>query len=469
MTDKDKFSPLVKQCFVTAAICSNIIGHGCSFGYPAILLPKLLANDSVIPITKSEASWIAGTLSLTMLMAYFITTPLMDSLGRRYTHIILTIPAIAGWLVIVMATTVSEIIIGRILNGISIGMLFTLRSALIGEYTSPQYRGGLLTTASLSQAFGIFFVHLLGSFTSWQRTALICVFFHFISLLMIIYSPESPSWFLAKGRYDECRDVFKWLRGNKEDNELEHMIQAQTELKKLNNEIPKYSIRTCIETLKKNEFYKPIVLMSHCNIILQFSGGTTMAAYATVILSHILGEGANVSFWMVFLDTQRIIFNTVAVFVLNKFKRRTMMFLTIGVCIFSHIAIATYVLSTTLGWMSTSIWLPALLINIQFITVAVGTVPLPIIVTGEVFPLKYKDLTYNLGFYGTYYLYALIMSFNLIMVWFLLPETKGKTLQEIEDEFRGQKLRLYDQHPKNLKHSRSLIDLEGKLICDSKT
>ncbi|CAK1546781.1 unnamed protein product [Leptosia nina] len=461
-----KRGPFLKQCFVTAAVCCNIIGQGGGFGYPAILLPRLTSKESEIPLTKLQESWVAGMLPLSMLAGFFLATPLMERFGRKATHLILTLPSIIGWVMFLAPTTVTEVIIGRMLQGISGGVLNTLRSVLIGEYTSPKNRGAFLATVSFSQAFGIFFVHLIGSMFSWQKTALICVFLPFLSLIMTIYTPESPSWLLTKGRIDECREVFRWLRGDEEDEELEDMIQARLAFEKCTVEDGQNvnKLRNIVQTVQKKEFYKPIILMIHANIIIQFCGGTTMAAFATVIIGKLMAE-ADIAFWMVFLDTQRLVANFLAVYVINKVKRRTMMFSMGGLCVLSHIAIACYVLLRLKGWSYSSLWLPALLINVQYFTVAVAMVPLPNIISGEVFPLEYRsiagtislsaggiftfivlktfpELIDSLGLHGTYFLYAVILSLNLIGVWILLPETKDKTLQQIEDEFRGKALRL---------------------------
>lgn len=347
-------------------------------------------------------------------------------------------------------------------------MLSPLRSVLIGEYASPKNRGAFLTTVSLTQAFGIFFVHLVGSFLSWQQTALVCVFFSFASLVMTIYSPESPSWLVSKGKYDECRKVFRWLRGYDEEEELEEMIKARIRFEdarisqKNFNKMNRFESMT--KTIQKKEFYKPIIIMIHAYIMVQFSGGTTMAAFSTSIFGMIMGPNVNVHFWMIFVDTQRLITNSVAVFVINKIKRRTMLFAIGSLCVFSQLAIAAYTYTRTYGYLQyDAIWLPALLINLQFFTVAAGMLPLPNVIGGEVFPLEYRSiggsislatmsatffivlktfnvLVENVGIYGVHMVYAGLLTYCLVVIWFILPETKGRTLQQIEDEFRGRPL-----------------------------
>ncbi|XP_037877228.1 facilitated trehalose transporter Tret1-like isoform X3 [Bombyx mori] len=489
--NKSWITPFMKQCFVTAAVGSNIIGHGCTIGFPAILLPQLQQPDSFIKLSSAEESWLAAVLGITQLVGSFITSPIMSRFGRRFAHFVVTIPVLVGWFTTILATNFEELLLGRILQGLSIGMLSPLRSVLIGEYASPRNRGAFLTTISLTQAFGIFFVHLIGSILSWQKTALICVFFSFVSLVMTIYSPESPSWLASKNRYEESREVFRWLRGNDEEDELEEMIQARMLYEdaaiSLKAKRSESRFREMITTIKKKEFHKPIILMMHAYVMVQFAGGTTMAAYSTKIIKLILGPAANANFWMIVLDTQRLISNSVAVFVINKLKRRTMMFATGGLCVFSQIAISGYTyLRSEHALPYDAMWIPALLINLQFFTVATGMLPLPNVIGGEVFPLEYKSiggtislatmsvsfflvlktfpgLVDSVGVHGTYTVYSLMLCYCLLVIWILLPETKGKTLQQIEDEFRGRPLNRQELEEKEIFHSCPVLAYKRKM------
>ncbi|XP_013168659.1 PREDICTED: facilitated trehalose transporter Tret1-like [Papilio xuthus] len=461
MSTERKASPFVKQCFVTAAVCSNIAGHGCIIGYPAILLPQLRQPGSQLTLTDEQGSWIASVLGITILVGNFMTPPLMERLGRKVAHFAVTLPIIAGWLATIFASSFEVLLIGRILQGISFGMILPLGSVLVGEYTSPKNRGAFLMSVSWAQAFGIFFVHLIGSLISWKKTGMICLSFSIASLLMTLYAPESPSWLASKGKYNECKKVFRWLRGDEENDELEKMIQTKlvTELQVKK----KITFNGIIEVVKKREFIIPIVLMIHANAMMQFAGGTTMAAYSTTIIGLIMGPDASAHFWMVALDAQRLISNTIAVYIIDKMKRRTMMFLTGGLCVVSHVAIAGYVYLKVNNLLHyDAVWIPAVLINLQFFSVATGMVPLPNVIAGEVFPLEYKGLGGSISvvsiaafifvtlktfpgligsihLHGTYLVYAVVLTYNLVVIWYLLPETKGKTLQEIEDEFKAKK------------------------------
>lgn len=383
-----------------------------------------------------------------------------------------------------MANSIPLLLVARFLQGIAMGICSSLGPVLIGEYTSPHNRGAFLTMISLSISTGVLAVHTMGSYLSWQITALVCVCIAFIDLIIVIYSPESPSFLADQGRYEECRRIFRWLRGNNEEEELHRMIEAATIVREaklevnINESIGK-KIRNGLSyfrtTIKKKEFYKPIFIMIHIYILGQWAGANLLAAYTVDVFHHVVGSDVNVALLIISIDTQRIISNACAVYVIRKVKRRTMLFVTVGINLFAFLATAAYMYAKTHGMLPFDHPLIGVaLIHIHMFSIATGTVPLPFIIAGELFPLEYRSLaggisvlflSVNLfitvktvlflfntvGVHGAYCIYTGIVAYCLFIAWKFLPETKDRTLQDIEDEFRGRPL-----SPEEIKSAESL-------------
>lgn len=277
---------------------------------------------------------------------------------------------------------------------------------------------------------------------------------------MIMYSPESPSFLAAKGKYEECRIAFHWLRGFEEEKELEDLLVTREELENVQT---KTSFRKLLAIIKKKEFYKPILIMMHMSLMMQISGSLIFTTYSTVVIGLVLGPTVNAYFWMVFLDGQRTLLNAIVVFVMDRFKRRTMLFSIGCISVLSHISIAVYVYLRDNSIIEDHRWIPIVLVNLQFFTIAFGMIPIPSVIAGEIFPLQYRGfggsiniftlsllsftvlksfpfLVDSFGIHGMYVLYGSLLMYSLVANWFLLPETKGKTLLEIEVELRGRKL-----------------------------
>ncbi|XP_059047232.1 facilitated trehalose transporter Tret1-like [Achroia grisella] len=494
-------TPFKKQCFVTIGVCLNMSGHGLVMGFSAILLPQLRRPDSVIPIDESSGSWIASILGFALVAGNFIAPTIMAKYGRRTANLVSIVPMLVGWFCIITATNIPLLLFARFLQGISMGMSATLGPVLIGEYTSPNNRGAFLTSISLTIAIGVLTVHTVGSYLPWQTAALVCACIVFVDLLIVIYSPESPSWLSDQGRYEESKRVFRWLRGDGEEEELKEMIEASIIIRESKDEANlsesflkrmKANMAYFCITIQKKEFYKPIFIMMHVYTLGQWAGANILASYTTDIFHNVVGDGVNVALMIILLDIQRIISNSCAVYVIKKIKRRTMLFITVGINLFAFLSIAAYTYAKSHNLLPFDH--PAIgiaLIHIHMFSIATGTVPLPFIIAGELFPLEYRSLAGGIsvlflssnlfitvktvallfktvGIYGAYLLYFFVVGYCLVVAGLLLPETKDRTLQDIENEFRGrpltvdelksvQSLTSWKQHSKDRRCSSPII------------
>ncbi|KAF9407942.1 hypothetical protein HW555_012204, partial [Spodoptera exigua] len=410
-------------CFVTIGVCLNMAAHGLVMGFNAILLPQLRKPDSIIPIDDSSGSWIASIIGFALVAGNFIVPPIMANYGRRTANLFSVAPLIIGWFSIIMAKSVPVLLVARFLQGISMGMSASLGPVLIGEYTSPHNRGAFLTMISLCIATGVLTVHTMGSYLHWQTTAL------------------SVRVYCSFG-------------------------------KKIKSGIVYFNA-----TIKKKEFYKPIFIMMHIYTLGQWAGANILAAYTIDIFNHVIGSDVNIALLVITLDAQRIFSNAIAVLVIKKINRRTMLFGTVIINLIAFLLTAAYTYFKGQGMLPEYLENPMVgvaLVHLHMFTIATGTVPLPFIIAGEVFPLEYRSLAGGisvlflstnlfitvktvpfffgtLGIHGAYCIYAAVVGYCLVIAYFFLPETKDRTLQDIEDEFRGRPL-----SPEELKSTQSL-------------
>lgn len=344
-------------------------------------------------------------------------------------------------------------------------------------------------TISVSIAIAVLIVHTMGSYCSWKTTALVCAAIAVVDFFIVLSSPESPSWLADQGRYDDSKRVFRWLRGNGEEAELRMMIEASIIVRESKQDAStskslamkfKQNVVYFHTTIRKREFYRPIIIMMHIYTIAQWSGVNVMVPYAADLFHRVVSPDANIPLLVITLDSHRIIANIFAVYVIKKIKRRTMWFTTVGINIFALLATAAYTYAKNTG--SLPFDHPAIgifLTHVLMFAVATGTLSLCFIIAGEIFPLEFKNLaggisvlfySVNLfitvksvpylfstwGVCGAYLIYAGIIGYCLMVTWILLPETKDRTLQDIEDEFRGRPL-----SPQELKSVQSLTSWKG--------
>ncbi|XP_063390038.1 facilitated trehalose transporter Tret1-like [Cydia fagiglandana] len=437
-----------------------MIGCGAFFGFPGILLPQLQGPGSLISMTENQASWLASVGSIPMIVGNFLVPSIMTRAGRKVAIYCVILILILSWFTLSLATSYECLLIGRMLQGFSFGMYMPVRSIFIGECSSPLYRAGFLSTTTLALAVGLCFVHLTGSLLSYQATALCCLSFPFISLLLTIYSPESPSWLATRGQYEKCRKNFIWLRGEDEIPELDKIIQTVKHLDaQETNQNNKF--RQIITVVKKKEFFKPVFLVSALFIMQNLSGGPIMGVYAVTVLGLLMGPEVNANFWMVALDFLRLFAGGAAIYLINKVRRRKLLFIIGALNGGSQLLMGVYVFVRTYGYLPfDSLWIPGILVSVQMMALSLGMQPLPAVIAGEVFPLQNRGLAGSIGLVtqclsvlivlkafpgllstmgleGTYAVYSGVIAACLAVAWVLLPETSGRTLQQIEEHFRG--------------------------------
>lgn len=486
-----RFSPLLRQVLATSGPIIATISAGTTAGYSAILLPQLYKENSLIKITDNEATWIgtyfpillwqifkisfvtaavfviipiiASIPAITMALGCLLGGIIMQRFGRKTAHFILNVPFVVGWVLLSMSQNLFFLLIGRIITGLCVGLLGPPAPVYIAETSSPKYRAFLASFVTLAVSSGILIVHALGTFLTWQMTAVVCGIFPFISYLLMTFVPESPSWLLSTGQLDEAANAFKWLRGHDIETykEFQMMVDAQQKLKDANNS--DMDKQTVMDKIVSNAFYKPIVILFVYFGTMQLSGMNAIIFYSVEILQKTLGENINEYVATISIDVVRVIISFLACFLIRKSGRRPLMAVTGFGTAFSLILLALY-----LHWskkdpqLNSYPWIPLTLLVLYITCVSSGLNPLPWCMTGEMFPLRFRALgsafvtCFNFSCFfivlktksalfeyfqseGAYAIYGVLAFIGTVILCIYLPETKNKSLQEIEDYYNGNK------------------------------
>lgn len=400
---------------------------------------------------------LASMAALPMAVGCILGGIIMERYGRRAIHLVLNVNFIIGWLVIAFATDLPCILIGRFLTGLSVGLLGPPASVYIGETSGPRYRGFLLAGVSLAIAVGILISHLLGTFLSWKLTAGICGVFPIISFVSVAMAPESPSWLLSKGRVEEAGQSFRWLRGCDEESarEFESMVDSQKNVVHAGS----YSWDSIKENIRRPAFLKPLGILLGFFFTMQFAGINALAFYSVTIMRQTIGEGVNEYLAMIVIDLVRFVMSVLACVLLRTTGRRPLAAVSgIGtaVCLLA-LSLYLFVAAGNQDIMQMSA-IPMILLIGFICFVSVGIVPLPWCMTGELFPLALRGLGsgivsslnflcffvvvktapllfISIGMEGAFFLYGIIALIGSIFLMLCLPETKNRTLQEIENSF----------------------------------
>ncbi|XP_077290096.1 trehalose transporter 1-like protein [Arctopsyche grandis] len=468
-TTSQRFSPLCRQSMAAMGSILATLSAGMTSGYSSTLLPQLNQTDSSIPMSQEISSWIASVAALPMFAGCIISGFMMESLGRRMTHLVLAIPFILGWVLISTTYNLPQLLIGRFLTGLCVGLLGPAGSIYIGEISDPKYRGFLLAGISLAISMGLLIVHVIGTYINWHLTAGISALVPFFSFVFMSFVPESPSWLASKGQTEKAVKAFKWLRGCDEQSmkELNALLEKQAIAlaeANLQPKIPMFSKQKLInlkETFKRPEFIKPLLIMIAFFVTLQLSGVNAVAFYSVHIMQSTLGSGIDEYMAMLIIDSVRLLSSLAACILLRVVGRRPLALISGVFTVISLFGIATfrYVGSHQGLSLNDYSWVPLVFLIGYIVATSIGLTPLPWVMTGEVFPADLRGIGSGictsmcfiaffgvvkmapamfteLGAEGTFLSYGIVALLGTCTIYFFLPETKGRTLQDIEEDFR---------------------------------
>lgn len=280
-----------------------------------------------------------------------------------------------------------------------------------------------------------------------------------VGILLLV--PESPSWLLTQHRIKDAERSFLWLRGSSHDAvaELKGLEKKREHQKKEEDasNIQNDSLAKLKVNMKKPEFLQPLGIVLFFFFIMQFSGVNSVAFYTVSLMKNITGLG-NEYLSMILIDTVRVFASTMACILLKLCYRRTLMLVSgIGtsVCMLS---VSMFMYFDKLNPDANYSWCSMAFLIGYICFISIGIFPLPWVLQGEmlqqvtrgfssgltssfnficffVVVKTFVELSEALETFGVFMCYGCIALIGTIVLFFIQPETRNKTLQQIEDSF----------------------------------
>lgn len=458
----------LRQLLTALAPLLGTTAAGMTAGYSAILLPQLKtlslnssessssssseSADHFGILTIDQESWIAAAGVLLVTPGCWAGGLLAEKLGRK-TSLALLFPLYhVSWLIIGLAGSVETLVAGRSLNGFCSGVLAPIFPIYVGETSDPVLRGVLLGAVSLTLSVGILACHAMGTWLHWRTTAFTCAALPAIGWIICIFSRESPMWLLDKGKIEQARSSWMFLRGERslaEFSLLENTRLAEISAKKTGE---RSTWRSLGETWSSRYFLRPLLILCVYFVVMQFTGANVMAYYCVDMLAEIF-DPAYAYLITLIVDVIRLAVGVLACVLLKTCRRRVLTFASgYGV------AVVTLSLSACLSLNIGKPWIPAVLLVTYVGLLPLGLIPVAWLLCGELFPGKFRGLgsglTSSLNFIcmfvvikttpammefikpeGTFAVYGSVALIGTSVLYFVLPETMNKTLQEIQAFF----------------------------------
>ncbi|VVC37016.1 Sugar/inositol transporter,Major facilitator superfamily domain,Major facilitator, sugar transporter- [Cinara cedri] len=439
----------------------NSISVGMCQGFSAVLLPQLLDSNSSIFVDSAEASWIASLGVISNPLGALMSGFFMQILGRKTTVQLTAIPFLIGWTMIGLSTDLTNLCLGRFVSGVAVGMSSACY-VYVAEVSLAKHRGVLSAFGPICVSIGVLIVYSLGSVMPWQVVSMLCALTSFLSFLSVNLTPESPSWLASKGRITDAGKSLMWLR--------RRPSLADKELAEILNTLgtgPETGFAPELKDFTAPTVWKPFLILL-CFFILQVSSGIYMILYYAVNFFQVAGSTLDNNVASIIVALLRLIMSITGSIFIQHLNRRTMAMTSAILMCVSMAACGTY--EFAYGALNVAdrpySWVPLVCILFNVSVSMLGMVPLPWMMMGELFPLKVRGImggvVPSLGYFFIFVTVKIcpclmqMLKINQIMWLFsgaaglaacfiaaFLPETRGKTLLQIEEMFstgaRGEK------------------------------
>jgi sugar porter (SP) family MFS transporter len=445
---------------------------GLLFGYDWIVISGTdIFYEAYFQLTDPWLiGWAKSSALLGCLLGAMIAGALSDRLGRKRLLILAALMFGVSAICTGCSHTFSWFIFWRIAGGMAIGLASNLSPMYIAEVSPAHARGRLVALNQLTIVIGI----LLAQFVNWRIASLdhlpvkptleqlvnswsgqtawrwmfgVTAVPASIFFLGMFFVPETPRWLMKSGQRDRAKQVLAALGGP------DHAAAAFTEIEEsLKNEIGEVNYGELLEP----RMLRILLLGVGLAVLQQFCGINVIFYYAKNVFEDAGFEIADIFVNIVALGSVNLIFTLAAFGFVDRLGRRPLMrfgfgglavlLAVLGACysrsVHGYFVVALVLASLAVYAVSLApvVWV---LISEIFpnrirgaaMSVAVIALWIACFILTETFPL----LRASLGAAGSFWIYALICLFGLFFVSLRLPETKGKTLEEIEKALIGQR------------------------------
>ncbi len=427
---------------------------GVLYGYDlGIISGALTFMQRDILMTPSEMHIIPGAVLFGGALATLVTGPMCDWVGRKKMIITAAIISLLGVFVIANSHNYIELLSGRLIQGIGVGIITIAVPLYLAEAIKPSIRGRSICAFQLLLTCGILLSSLVGLYFTrtgnWRAMFWSTLAPGTFLLVGSFFLPESPRWLCLQGRFHQAFGIL--LKSRSEAGAREELSQMQILMKNKSTET-KDSVK-----IWQKKFMLPLIVVLVVACLGQLTGINSFLQLTPLILkngglsSDVIAMLGNTA-----ITGLNFLVTIIAFFLIERLGRRFLLCLgTAGIVIsLFYLGMVFYLLPT--NELKGILLLAGILSFILFFAIGPGVVIWMVI--SELLPLRIRSsgmalalflnsmtsailatsflgLADSIGYSGVFWLCGFFSLLYFLTVFFFVPETKNKTLEEIERHF----------------------------------
>ncbi|XP_030776097.1 solute carrier family 2, facilitated glucose transporter member 6 isoform X2 [Rhinopithecus roxellana] len=425
-----------------AAVLGNF-----SFGYALVytspVIPALEHSlDPDLHLTKSQASWFGSVFTLGAAAGGLSAMILNDLLGRKLSIMFSAVPSAAGYALMAGAHGLWMLLLGRTLTGFAGGLTAACIPVYVSEIAPPGVRGALGATPQLMAVFGSLSLYALGLLLPWRWLAVAGEAPVLVMILLLSFMPNSPRFLLSRGRDEEALRALAWLRGTDAD--------VQWEFEQIQDNVRRQSSRVSWAEVRAPHVCRPIAVALLMRLLQQLTGITPILVYlqsifdSTAVLLPPKDDAAIVG-------AVRLLSVLIAALTMDLAGRKVLLFVSAAIMFAANLTLGLYIHfgprplspnstagleSYAMGWGPITWLLMSEVLPLRARGVASGLCVLASWLTAFVLTKSFLPVVSAFGLQVPFFFFAAICLVSLVFTGCCVPETKGRSLEQIESFFR---------------------------------
>ena len=440
---------------------------GFLFGYDTAVISGTIAQvTQLFQLDALQQGWYVGCALVGSIVGVLFAGILSDKLGRKLTMVISAVLFSTSALGCALSADFTQLVIYRIIGGVGIGVVSIVSPLYISEVAVAQYRGRLVSLYQLAVTVGFLGAYLVNyQLLAWAESGtqlsvdwLNKVFITevwrgmlgmetlpaILFFIIIFFIPESPRWLIVRGKELKAVNILEKIYNS--------ITEAKSQLKETKSVLTSET-RSEWSLLMKPGIFKAVIIGVCIAILGQFMGVNAVLYYGSSIFENAGLSGGDSLFYQVLVGLVNTLTTVLALVIIDKVGRKKLVYYGVSGMVVSLILIGLYFL------FGDSLGVSSLFLLIFFLfyvfCCAVSICAVVFVLLSEMYPTKVRGLamsiagfalwigTYligqltpwmlqNLTPAGTFFLFAVMCVPYMLIVWKLVPETTGKSLEEIE-------------------------------------
>jgi SP family galactose:H+ symporter-like MFS transporter len=445
--------------FLYIAALISALG-GMLFGYDTgVISGAILFIKGQFSLSPTVEELVVSAVLVGAVVGVAFGGALTDNIGRRKVIILAAVVFILGSIITTLAQSIAWLVSGRIVVGIAIGLASFTSPLYISEVSPANRRGSLVSLNQLAITVGIVLSYLvdyaLAGIQGWRWMFGLAIIPAALLGIGMFFMPDSPRWLVKHDEPDKARAVLRRIRGR---------TNVDGEMKEIQKSLGKQSSHW---SELFNPLIKPAMVIGiSLAIFQQVTGFNTIIYYAPTIFQFAGFRSASSAILATMgLGIVNVLMTAVAIGLIDRVGRRLLLLtgltsMAIGLGLLGF-AFTLPNQQSILGRIAAG----SLMLYVA--SFAIGLGPVFWLLISEIYPLKIRGLAMSvateanwganliialtfltlinlLGETGTFWLYSLVSIIAWLFAYFLVPETKGRSLEEIEAHWRAGK------HPREM-------------------